>query len=278
MTIKEVEQQTGLSRSNIRFYEKEQLVDPARNDTNGYREYSAADVEAIKKIAFLRGLDISVEDIRRLVKDECGLDEILNKKAKQLEAEMERLQQAKIICRQMLEAGEHSFRRLDIGNYIGSLETYVRQNRFMYRLDTVPFLQFWGGFPVWAAITVLCFAAAALSIRFLPDRIPVQWNGAQATNLVNRWFIFAYGGACILIRFLLRPYIGKWLSNKGFYGRTITEYIVNFLCFTFLSVELFTLLYVFHLADNVTDLLGILGAGFGGALLLGMMNCGKIQR
>lgn len=40
MTIKEVEEQTGLTRSNIRFYEREKLIEPTRNDKNGYRDYS----------------------------------------------------------------------------------------------------------------------------------------------------------------------------------------------------------------------------------------------
>lgn len=40
MTIKEVEQITGLARSNIRFYEKEKLINPERNAGNGYRDYS----------------------------------------------------------------------------------------------------------------------------------------------------------------------------------------------------------------------------------------------
>ena len=60
MTIKEVEQITGLSRSNIRFYEKEELINPARNGSNGYREYSEDDIKTIKKIAYLRTLGISV--------------------------------------------------------------------------------------------------------------------------------------------------------------------------------------------------------------------------
>ncbi len=30
MTIKEVEERTGLSRSNVRFYEKEKLIEPSR--------------------------------------------------------------------------------------------------------------------------------------------------------------------------------------------------------------------------------------------------------
>ena len=53
MTIKEVEEKTGLARSNIRFYEKEKLISPDRNETNGYREYTEENVNDIKKIAYL---------------------------------------------------------------------------------------------------------------------------------------------------------------------------------------------------------------------------------
>ena len=48
MTIKEVEQITGLTRSNIRFYEKEKLITPDRNENNGYREYSEEDITLSK--------------------------------------------------------------------------------------------------------------------------------------------------------------------------------------------------------------------------------------
>ena len=50
MTIKEAEEATKLPRSNIRFYEKEGLVVPQRNSSNGYREYSRSDVENIRRI------------------------------------------------------------------------------------------------------------------------------------------------------------------------------------------------------------------------------------
>lgn len=35
MTIKDVEERTGLARSNVRFYEKEKLINPSRNEGNG---------------------------------------------------------------------------------------------------------------------------------------------------------------------------------------------------------------------------------------------------
>ena len=73
MTIKEVEQMTGLTRSNIRYYEKEKLICPKRNENNGYREYSSEDVENIKKIAYLRTLGISIEDILKLLNKDADL-------------------------------------------------------------------------------------------------------------------------------------------------------------------------------------------------------------
>lgn len=79
MTIKEVEEQTGLTRSNIRFYEKEKLIEPSRNDKNGYRDYSEKDVDNIKKIAYLRTLEISIEDIRNIISDKAPLAEIIKK-------------------------------------------------------------------------------------------------------------------------------------------------------------------------------------------------------
>lgn len=82
MTIKDVEERTGLSRSNIRFYEKEKLIEPSRNESNGYRDYSENDVENIKKIAYLRTLGISVEDIRNIISEKVTLQEMLEKQRK----------------------------------------------------------------------------------------------------------------------------------------------------------------------------------------------------
>ena len=49
MTIKEMEDKTGLNRSSIRFYEKEGLISPDRNKKNGYREYTNQDMKDIQK-------------------------------------------------------------------------------------------------------------------------------------------------------------------------------------------------------------------------------------
>ena len=105
MTIKEVEKQTGLTRSNIRFYEKEKLIEPLRNDKNGYRDYSEKDVEYIKKIAYLRTLEISIEDIRNIMSDKVPLEEIVEKQAAAIQTQIEGLNKAKDICERMLASG-----------------------------------------------------------------------------------------------------------------------------------------------------------------------------
>ena len=88
MTIKDVEERTGLSRSNIRFYEKEKLIEPSRNESNGYRDYSKNDVENIKKIAYLRTLGISIEDIRSIISEKVTLQEMLEKHKEVLKNQM----------------------------------------------------------------------------------------------------------------------------------------------------------------------------------------------
>ena len=57
MKINQVEQLAGISKVNIRFYEKEGLLTPGRNSENGYREYTEHDVDWLKKIRLLRMLD-----------------------------------------------------------------------------------------------------------------------------------------------------------------------------------------------------------------------------
>ena len=94
---------TGLSRSNIRFYEKEKLIEPSRNESNGYRDYSENDVENIKKIAYLRTLGISIEDIRSIISEKVTLQEMLKKQKEVLKNQITDLNKAKLMCEKMLD-------------------------------------------------------------------------------------------------------------------------------------------------------------------------------
>ena len=58
MKINEVEAAVGVTKKNIRFYEEEGLITPSREPGNGYRSYSQADVERLRRIKLLRKLDV----------------------------------------------------------------------------------------------------------------------------------------------------------------------------------------------------------------------------
>ena len=75
MNIKEVEEQTGRHVPTFVSMEKENLILPLRNEKNGYRVYSEKDVENIKKIAYLRTLGLSVENIRNIIEEKISLQE-----------------------------------------------------------------------------------------------------------------------------------------------------------------------------------------------------------
>lgn len=155
MTIKEVEERTGLARSNVRFYEKEKLIRPSRNERNGYRDYSQSDVENLKKIAYLRTLGISIEDIRNVIQGKESLPEILERQSERLDEQMADLDRAKVLCDKMLHDRELSYETLQVERYVNELGDYWEQNQPVFRLDTVSFVWLWCSFQTWMVLTVL---------------------------------------------------------------------------------------------------------------------------
>ena len=100
MTIKEVEEQLGLSRATIRFYEKENLLAPKRSG-NTYREYSEDDIAVLKKIVILRKLGFSVAEIKDFLEENVPLQELLEKNIQELQEKMNELNGAIKICKKM---------------------------------------------------------------------------------------------------------------------------------------------------------------------------------
>lgn len=62
LTMKEMENKTGLSSYTLRYYEKERIIIPQRQ-ANGRRLYSDADVDWIVFVKQLRELDVSIEAV-----------------------------------------------------------------------------------------------------------------------------------------------------------------------------------------------------------------------
>lgn len=84
--ISEVERIVGLSKKAIRLYESRGLLTVERVP-NGYREYSDEDVEKLKQIKLLRLAGISVSDIKLLLHGVLPMEELLDKRKKELDRE-----------------------------------------------------------------------------------------------------------------------------------------------------------------------------------------------
>lgn len=103
MKINEVEQQVGISKKNIRFYEQQGLLHPKRNSENGYREYDEADVLCLKKIKLLRKLSLPIDEIRRIQSGELLLADALHRQLIVLGREQTNLSETVGLCRLILE-------------------------------------------------------------------------------------------------------------------------------------------------------------------------------
>ena len=75
MNIKQASEQSGVSAPNIRFYEKEGLLTPARRQGNDYRDYTAGDVRTLKLIRMLRMLDVPLPTIKAVLRGEQPLQQ-----------------------------------------------------------------------------------------------------------------------------------------------------------------------------------------------------------
>jgi DNA-binding transcriptional MerR regulator len=98
MKINEVEQQVGITKRNIRFYEQQGLLSPKRNMENGYRDYTEEEVSELKKIKLLRKLSLPIEEIRRIQNGNLLLEDAMQRQIIVLERERANLAEMSGLC------------------------------------------------------------------------------------------------------------------------------------------------------------------------------------
>lgn len=125
MTIKDIEARTGMTRANIRFYESEGLLSPARS-ANGYRDYSDHDLEVLKRIKLLRSLRIPLEEIKALHNDSDDLLHTLDLHIAALNAERQGIDRSARVCRDMRADGV-TYQTLDAQKYLDALDRNVEE-------------------------------------------------------------------------------------------------------------------------------------------------------
>lgn len=117
--IKEAEELTGISRQNIRYYEKMGLLNPKRDAGNGYRKYDEEDIERLKVILLFRKLDMPLEEIHKLLDHEIDLQQALDTQKAYLQKEQQKLEAALAFCDTIQE---QDLAELDINRCLQEIE------------------------------------------------------------------------------------------------------------------------------------------------------------
>ena len=118
-SIKEAEVLTGISRQNIRYYEKMGLLNPKRDAGNGYRKYDEEDIERLKAILLFRKLDMPLEEIHKLLDCEIDLQQALDTQKVYLQQEKQKLEAALAFCDTIQE---QDLAELDINRCLQEIE------------------------------------------------------------------------------------------------------------------------------------------------------------
>ena len=126
MKINEVEAAVGVTKKNIRYYEEEGLISPRREPGNGYRSYSEADVERLRRIKLLRKLDVPLAEIRQMLEGECTLAEGMTRQLERLNTRRTDLDEAVNFCT-LLQKEPVSLNELDVEQTLARLTAKEEQ-------------------------------------------------------------------------------------------------------------------------------------------------------
>lgn len=124
MKIKEIESITGITKQNIRYYEKQGLLHPSRNQENDYRDYSEEDIRILKMIKLFRKLDMPIAEIQKLLHNDIALQEAMQLQKERLDKERERLTDALNFCEKIKETEILS---MNIDKYLKEMDTEERK-------------------------------------------------------------------------------------------------------------------------------------------------------
>jgi len=154
LNINELEKRTGITKQNIRFYEKKGLLSPARNTVNNYREYSEPDVKRLQIIKALRKLDISIDDIRSVLTEEILMEEVMEAQLEALQKRQKELDAGIHICQSLLHT---SLKNLDAEQLLQRMEAMEQEGG--------AFMAIINDYKVWAK------AEAKKEFSFMPDNM-----------------------------------------------------------------------------------------------------------
>lgn len=133
MRISEVAEKTGLSISNIRFYEKKGLIGPDRDKDSKYRNYTEEDLALIKQILLFRKMDFSIETISHILNNKLTIEAAIQNQITELEEKRDSIQSSIDLCRKI--AGDGQYSSLDTDYYLSYVKEEEKKGRVFGQLN-----------------------------------------------------------------------------------------------------------------------------------------------
>ncbi|WP_373216691.1 MerR family transcriptional regulator [Ruminococcus sp. 5_1_39BFAA] len=207
MRISEAAELTGLSVSNIRFYERKGLLTPERREESKYRDYSQDDIHNLKKIILYRKMGIPVETISLLQKDEVSLESVLREQEEELLRQQEMLKGSLGLCRKLRK--EENAEKIDIDYYLEYVEEEEEKGNQFSVVDEM----------------LECFAEYSRVADFIGDRYVGKYYARPR--------VFRIVNALCLVFYLLMPVIvviDKYVTDRRITGVSAVFWGVWLLC------------------------------------------------
>ena len=231
MKIKDVEKQTGISCTNIRYYEQKELLVPKRANDNNYRVYTNDDIERLKQIKILRMIGISIAEIKEILDEKKSLKDVMTVRIDQITDEEQNLSTVKALCITIVD-NDMDIHMLD--------EDLLEENRTLWKkkLNVVNIEEKAQDLRRKTAIT-LCILA--IIFWFFPV-VAAQDRSLNAFQLIlHPDFIWTTGITISLLLYLLIPVIYLYVLH----GYTHYKNHVNYMIYPTFAAILSVLAQVF---------------------------------
>lgn len=210
MIIKEIEELLDINRANIRFYEKEGLLKPQRNE-NGYRDYSEKDLDTLRKIKLLRQLHLPVDTIKQIQNGTQDLGDAMQTQIDQLSSDIANFIHAQNIC-QYIKNDQVNYENLDAQKYLSEIDVLIYKDTpyFSIQNDKISLVPYpWRRY---FARTLDIGLYALIWLAF--SHLILRWNPVE-NIFINLLEVYIYSALMLVLEPLLLSMwgttLGKWL-------------------------------------------------------------------
>lgn len=213
MKINQAAELAGITKKNIRFYEEQGLVDPARDPQNGYREYNLDDVRQLERVKLLRQLGIPCESIRRMMTGELSLNTCMQDRLRDLDEAGRSIGHMKTICGLLAEDAA-DLSAVDASLYLDRMKELEKGGASFMDVEKTDIKKRRNG-AIIAAATVILFMLAMIVLIVWADRTDPAPKGVLIICLAVFGSIIV--GVIIALRQRLREVKGGELDEARKY-------------------------------------------------------------